>query len=577
MTLLDLILTPPPFLPILAAALLLPFTVAGSRGRIFVLTAAPALALVRALFIEGSATDASGVFSILHASATPFSLVFCAAFTIALGCSGLYGSRYAATKELVAAYIYAAGAIGALYANDLLGLFVFWEIMAIASTYVIAAAGTTEAIGAARRYGYMHFFGGVLMMAGIAGHYASGGSHTIGAFSGQILAFTDIAGSVSALLILLGVAVNLAAPPFSAWLPDAYPSASVFGTIFLSVFTTKTAVYVAMTLFPGTEVLIYVGMIMIFYGIFMAILENDMRKILAYSIINQVGFMVTAVGIGSDLALLGAGAHAFCHIAYKSLLFMSAGSVLFATGESRCSRLGGLYKAMPCACICGIIGALAISAFPFTSGFVSKSLISSAAGKAGMLWVWLGLAAASAGVFLHAGIKFPWFVFFQKDSGKRPEDVSGEMRVAMIIVSALCILPAIPGVTQYTLYKLLPTMPDYQAYTVDHVVTQLELLIFSGAAFFLMLGWLKRTETIVLDFDWFYRKPLYIAGSHAVKWVQKAHLRYLGMLHSLSYAWRMKSEYFRCPENIFSRNWSFSDTLFWAVVLLCAVLLINLR
>jgi multicomponent Na+:H+ antiporter subunit D len=272
--------------------------------------------------------------------------------------------------------------------------------------------------------------------------------------------------------------------------------------VFLSAFTTKTAVYVLLRGFPGTELLIYVGLVMVFYGILYALLENDMRRILAYSIVNQVGFMVTGIGIGTEMALNGAAAHAFTHILYKALLLMSAGSVLLMTGRRKCTELGGLFRTMPLTTICGSIGALAISSFPLTSGFVSKSMVTQASGDEHLFIVWMLLAAASAGVFLHAGIKFPWFVFFQKDSGLRPPEPPWNMRAAMILLAALCVLL---GIFYQPLYVLLPYAVDYEPYTGFHVVAQLQLLLFSGLAFFVMLDWLKRTPTISLDVDWFYR------------------------------------------------------------------------
>jgi multicomponent Na+:H+ antiporter subunit D len=272
--------------------------------------------------------------------------------------------------------------------------------------------------------------------------------------------------------------------------------------VFLSAFTTKTAVYVLLRGFPGTELLVYAGLAMVFYGIVYALLENDMRRILAYSIVNQVGFMITGIGLGTEMALNGAAAHAFTHILYKALLLMSAGSVLYVTGRRKCTDLGGLYRSMPFTTACGIIGALAISSFPLTSGFVSKSMISQSAADQHLFVVWMLLAAASAGVFLHAGIKFPWFVFFQKDSGLRPPEPPWNMRLAMALLSALCIGL---GIFYQPLYQLLPYPADYQPYTGWHVVAQLQLLLFSGLAFFVMLGWLKRTLTVTLDADWLYR------------------------------------------------------------------------
>ncbi|MDH3336023.1 MAG: proton-conducting transporter membrane subunit, partial [Rhodospirillaceae bacterium] len=251
-------------------------------------------------------------------------------------------------------------------------------------------------------------------------------------------------------------------------------------------------------------VLIWVGLYMIMYGIIYALLENDMRRILAYSIINQVGFMVVGAGIGTEMAINGAAAHAFTHIIYKALLLMSAGSVMYMTGGKRkCTDLGGLFQSMPITAIAGIIGALAISSFPWTSGFVSKSMTTQAAADMGLGFTWFWMMAASAGVFLHAGIKFPWFVFFQKDSGLRPKDPPWNMKAAMILFAFLCI--AI-GVYPAPLYAMLPFPTAYAPYTYAHVMEMLQILLFSGLAFFLTLPLMKRTLTITLDTDWFFRK-----------------------------------------------------------------------
>ncbi len=418
-------------------------------------------------------------------------------FALMAFAGGLFALRQKSPLELVAAAVYAGSAVCVALAGDLVTLFVFWEIMAIASTTVLLSAGGERTYGVSMRYFLMHILGGSLLMAGIVVHLAHTGSLAIDSLD---------AGTLGGGLVLAGVLLNAAAPPLSAWLPDAYPEASYSGMVTLSAFTTKAAVYVLIRAFPGTEILIAVGMYMIFYGIIYALLENDMRRILAYSIVNQVGFMVAGAGIGTEMALNGAAAHAFTHIIYKALLLMSAGSVLYQTGKRKCTDLGGLFQSMPITMFCGVIGALAISSFPWTSGFVSKSMTTQAAADEQMLWTWFLLMAASAGVFLHAGIKFPWFVFFQKDSGLRPPDPPWHMRAAMIFFAALCIGL---GIWPQPLYALLPYPVQYVPYTVPHVVNMLQLLLFSGLAFFLMLPLMKRSLTITLDFDWFYRTLLW--------------------------------------------------------------------
>ncbi len=426
-------------------------------------------------------------------------------FAIMAFAGGLFALKQENRLETAAAQAYAGGALGVVFAGDVLTLFAFWEVMALASTAVIWSAGP-EARPAGLRYLVMHLFGGVLLMTGLAGEVQATGS----------VAFTAMVPDTPARwLILAGFLINAGAPPLSAWLPDAYPKASYTGMVMLSAFTTKTAVFVLLRGFPGAEVLIWVGLFMVFYGIVYAILENDMRRILAYSIVNQVGFMVTGIGIGTELALNGAASHAFAHIIYKALLLMSAGSVLYATGKSKCTELGGLFRSMPLTAVCGVVGALAISGFPLTSGFVTKSMIGDAVLQQKLAVVWYLLAAASAGVFLHAGIKFPWFVFFQRDSGLRPADPPWNMRLAMVFLAFLCLLfGVVPGL----LYAFLPFAATYAPYDSDHVVSQLQLLLFSGLAFFMMLGALRRTPTITLDTDWLYRR----LGLTVWRWTSQA-------------------------------------------------------
>lgn len=490
------------------------------------------------------------------------SRLFATIFILMACGGGLYALEQPSRMELPAAFIYAGSAVGITLAGDLITVFVFWELMALGSTLVIWSAGTRMAYAASLRYVMIHLLGGVILFAGIAGHLAETGDAAFRRMT------TD---SVAHWLILVGFLINAGAPPLSAWLPDAYPEASWSGTVFLSAFTTKAAVYVLLRGFPGTEFLIWVGLFMAFYGIVYALLENDMRRILAYSIVNQVGFMIAGIGIGTEMALNGAAAHAFTHIIYKALLLMSAGAVLRATGRRKCSELGGLFHSMPLTTLCGTVGALAISSFPLTSGFVSKSMISQAAADGHMLLVWMLLAAASAGVFLHAGIKFPWFVFFQKDSGLRPADPPSSMRWAMVLFAFLCIAL---GVWPEPLYRMLPYPVHFEAYTTAHVLTQLQLLLFSGLAFFVMLGFLKRTPTITLDFDWTWR-VLLLALTRRVGAPILAAQTFLG--HALSGAVQRFSlgvDRQRAPQGLLVRTWSTSSMALWVMVMLLAYLVL---
>jgi len=492
--------------------------------------------------------------------------LFATIFALMAFAGGLFAFRQARWFELAAAYAYAAGAIGVSFAGDLITMFLFWELMALFSTVVVWSGGTSGARAAGIRYAIMHLLGGVVLKVGIEGVMVHTGSLDVRPM---------LADSFDHWMILIGILINAAAPPVSAWLSDAYPEASPTGSVFLSAFTTKTAVLALILLFPGEPVLIGIGLFMVMYGIIYALLENNIRRILAFSIVNQVGFMVCAIGIGTPLALNGAAAHAFAHIIYKALLFMSAGVVVYRTGRHKCSEVGGLFRTMPLTAACGIVGALSISGFPLTSGFTTKTMISQAAAYEGLTLVWFLLAAASAGVFLHAGIKFPWFVFFQRDSGLRPKDAPWNMAVAMLLFAFLCILL---GVAPELLYGLLPYPVEYQAYTAGKVVFYLQLLLFSGLAFFLLLPLMRRTETISIDFDWLWRVGLLrLVQGLGAGWARVA--GYIGSRLAtaggrlargglLYFGARLEGG--RQVHGLFARTWPIGTAALWIAVLLTA-------
>lgn len=549
-----------PALLLMLGGLLLPFLKGKVRNSVILIT--PLFALLALWSLpEGRLWTTQWLdYTLAPLAVDKLSRLFATIFLLMAAAGGLFALRQTSRLEVAAAFLYAGAAVGVALAGDLITVFLFWEFMAVGSTLVLWSHATPNAWKASRRYIAVHLFGGVVLFAGIAGHIATTGDVSFHAMRPE---------SLATWLILIGFLINAGAPPFSAWLPDAYPEASWSGTVFLSAFTTKTAVYVLIRGFPGTELLIWVGIFMIFYGIVYALLENDMRRILAYSIVNQVGFMITGIGIGTEMALNGAAAHAFSHIIYKALLLMSAGVVLDATGKRKCSELGGLFHSMPVTTICGIIGALAISSFPLTSGFVSKSMVTQAAIDGHLQTVWLFLAAASAGVFLHAGIKFPWFVFFQKDSGLRPRDPAPSQQMAMMLFAFICIgLGVYPDI----LYAMLPYQVAYVPYTAAHVVTQLQLLLFSGLAFFVMLDYLKRTPTITLDSDWLWR----IAGPAVVRKLESA-LRSTGASISnqlLAVRTRLTAliDKHRAPGGMLMRSSATASMSLWAMAMLMAYL-----
>ncbi len=430
------------------------------------------------------------------------SLIFSYVFSIMAFLGMVFALHVEDDTQHVTALTYAGGALGVTFAGDFLSLYLFWELMAISSALLVWLGRSGSAVRAGFRYLLVHVFGGLVFLAGIVVYWSQTGS----------LAFDDLgpfSGGLAWWLILVAFLLNAGVPPLGAWLPDAYPEASATGSVFMTAFTTKSAVYVLIRCFAETEVLVWLGAAMAIYGVVYAVLENDARRLLAYHIISQVGYMVCAVGIGTDLAINGATAHAFAHILYKALLFMGAGAVLQMTGKRNLSDMGGLYKSMPITLGLYMIGAFAISAVPLFSGFVSKSMVISAAGESHRASIFLMLTLASAGTFLHTGLKLPYYMFFGKDTGHGKDtalqgrEPPKNMLVAMGLAAFACV--AI-GLYPQMLYGLLPREVVFAPYTVTHVMSSLGMLAFTALGFFLLLRQLDPKPTISLDTDWFYRR-----------------------------------------------------------------------
>jgi len=487
----------PAGLILIAAGLLWPLVPRAARG--WLLLAAPVLGFLQLLSLEVGArveVEAFG-YALQLVRVDKLSLAFGYVFLVAAFLNVIFAWHLREGPEPPAAMIYAGAAVAAVFAGDVLTLFVFWELTAIASAVVVWAQGSKRAYAAGMRYLVIQLGSGMLLAAGAALRYAETGS----------LAFDFIGlGTPGGALILFGIGIKCAFPLLHNWLQDVYPEASATGTVVLSAFTTKLGIYALARAYPGTEMLVWIGTLMAAFPIFYAVIENDLRRVLAYSVNNQLGFMVVGIGLGTDLGVNGAVAHAFADILFKALLFMSMGAVLFRAGTVNGTNLGGLYKSMPWTAGLCIVGASSISAFPLFSGFVTKSMIMVSAAEEGHLWEWLVLLFASAGVFHHAGIKIPFFAFFAHDAGIRCKEAPGHMLLAMALAALLCIgIGCFPG----ALYALLPRAMQYDPYTASHVLAQLQLLVFSALAFSVLMRtgiYPPELHSVNLDFDWFYRR-----------------------------------------------------------------------
>ncbi|MBU0730361.1 MAG: Na(+)/H(+) antiporter subunit D [Proteobacteria bacterium] len=525
-----------PALIMIIGAFALPFFRGAARKPYLVLV--PALAFLGVVKMQlGGVEGTFGVYSFMDWTLTfgrvdRLSQVFGHIMTLMCIIGTIYGMHEKEDSQFIAAWLYVAGSLGVIYCGDYLVLFLFWELMAFSSVFLVWFRRRKQSLATGYRYLLVHTAGGLALLAGMVLRYqATGGDLSFG----QLDVKTP---ELYTYLIMIGFILNAAVPPFHAWLPDAYGEATVGGAVFMCAFTTKTAVYALARGCAGFEILVPLGVFMALYGVVYAVLENDSRRLLAYHIISQVGYMVTGVGIGTEMAINGTCAHAFAHILYKGLLFMGCGSVLYMTGKSKFSDLGGLYKKMPMAFIYTLIGGLSISAFPLFSGFVSKSMIVAAGFKDHMLWPAFLLTLASAGTFLHTGLKVPYFIWFgknncSKETWEKAADPPWNMQVAMIIASFMCIF--IGCYTPY-LYNMLPYAVDYHPYNQYHLSEALQILLFTALGFFLLIKKLAPEPTISIDMDWFYRmggRGFFWLTSKPIQsvdgWVSEIY-RYLGLI-----------------------------------------------
>ncbi len=520
----------PPSLVMLLGAFLIPFLPKKMRSAAFMFFSFASLLYIWTIPVGKILAVQVMNYELILCRVDALSRIFGIIFAFIAFAGSLYSFHIKETSQQCAALIYAGSAIGVTFAGDFFTLFIYWELMAVASTVLIWARRNKDAKKAGFRYLLYHVFGGGILFMGILMHLSESGSLSV-------IPLTQ-GGPLSSWLILLGVIINAAVPPFHTWLSDAYPKATITGAVFLSAFTTKTAVYVLVRIFPGWEILLVLGTVMTLYGVIFAVLSNDIRGVLAYHIISQVGYMVAGVGLGTEMALNGSTAHAFSHILYKALLFMGAGAVLYATGESKLTKLGGLHKSMRPVLILYMIAAFSISGFPLFNGFISKSMVISAAGESHQELAMLLMLLASVGTFLSVGLKLPYFTWMTEHKGLKSKKIPHNMILAMGLVAFFCCLH---GVMPSLLYKLLPYPLHFEPYSIPHLVETGQILIFTFIGFWLLRKKLRPHATITLDLDWFYRRPagvfrkIFVDGVDSIfKWTTDRMMTLVGRVTRLA-------------------------------------------
>ncbi len=488
-----------PSLLMIAGAILLPLLPKKFRSAIFIIASLAGLIILWTL-PEGSYLTLNFLGNnLILLKVDALSKIFAAIFAIITIMGGVYAYHLKDAVQQTAALFYSASAIGVTFAGDFITLFIFWELMAAASLVLIWSKKDKASAKAGMRYLIVHLFGGSLLLTGIILHVSETGSILVEHLLSK--------NSVANWFIIAGFGLNAAIPPLNAWLPDAYPKATVTGAVFLSALTTKTAVYALARVFAGWEVLLILGTIMTVYGVIYAVLSNDIRELLSYHIISQVGYMVAGIGIGTMMGVNGSTAHAFSHILYKGLLFMGAGVLIHATGRSKLSELGGLAKFLPITLVLYLVGGFSISGVPLFNGFISKSMVVYAAGDIHNYLAVLLMNIAMVGTFLSTTLKLPYLAWFNRekpDAEIKLNPIPVNMHIGMGLTALLCILF---GIAPSLLYQYLPFQVSYEPYTGAHLVETAQILLLTFLGFWIFRKKLAAEPLISLDFDWFYRRP----------------------------------------------------------------------
>ena len=425
-------------------------------------------------------------------------ILFAVIFGIAGIITFIYSHKLRSIRETLIEIFYAVCSIGIVFANDWITMVICWEMMAVCSWFITNEVRTPQAKKASLRYLCIHMFGGNMLLVGAIMKILQG-SYEVSLLTGNY--------DTAYWFILIGVGVNAALPPLNSWVSDAYPEATLGGTVMMAAYTTKVGMYFLIRCFAGEQFLLYFGVFMALYGACMAMMENDLRRLLCYHIVSQLGYIVSAIAIGTELGIDGAACHAFNNILYKCLLLMCAGAVVYATGKRKITELGGMFKKMPLVSICFLIASLSIAGFPFLNGFASKGLIMGAVEESGIHWAQIGLTVASVGTFLSIPLKCNYFVFFGKENPNLEiKEVPTGMKIAIVMGTLGCIITGLfPGMTTYA---LAPFATDYNPFTLHHILEYIELFIGGGLAFYMYRKKMMPHDALSLDFDWLYRKPI---------------------------------------------------------------------
>lgn len=411
----------------------------------------------------------------------PYSRIMVFGFTLVGSLGLLYGLQLSESREQAAALAALASTIGIVFADNFITLFIFWEMLTLSTAGLILFRREPTAFRAGLYFLFFHLAGGLFVLFGILQHYVATGS------------FALIEPQAGLTLFMIGFGFKTAFLPLHSWLVKGYPAANFPSSVLLAGITTKIGVYAIARILPPHEVIMLMGASMAVFGVIFALLQTNMRRLLSYHIISQVGYMVAGVGLATAHAVDGALLHVINHMLYKALLFMSVGAVLYAvrtedlqklTGDNNAeSDLNGqfIWKSMPLVTIGVIVGALAISGVPPFNGYVSKYLLKNAMYGTGPAEIMLMLASiGTAASFCKLVISG-----FIKGRAKIINKIPISSQLAISAAAFFCLLL---GIYPQLISSLLPYgTPVNNVYTADGIWGAMRLII-AGILLYLNLA-----------------------------------------------------------------------------------------
>jgi len=343
------------------------------------------------------------------------------------------------------------GMNGVIMAGDLFNLFVFLEIAGVASYALVAFGTERHELEAAFKYAVMGTVGSLFILLGIVFLYSVTSTLNMADMSLMLVDHrNDNLLLMVSVLFLMGFGLKAALVPFHAWLPDAHPSAPAPISAMLSGVLIKTlGIYALCRVFYNvigmtpvlSSILMFLGTLSMVIGVLLAMGQRDFKRLLAYSSISQVGYVVLGIGMGTPLGILGGVFHLFNHSVFKSLLFLNSGAVEYATGTRDLRVMGGLAKKMPVTSTTNFVASMSIAGIPPFSGFWSKLVIIIAAVQAGHLGYALWAVIVSVlTLALFARVLKDSFFGEPRQSWEEVKEVPGLMQFSMIALAFISVM-----------------------------------------------------------------------------------------------------------------------------------------